>query len=416
MKILHCPLGPLLLALTVVMPVFANGATYVSREVMSGLVTPRGLAFGPDGGLYVAEAGSGGTGPSVVLGNGATVFLGHTGALTRLLGGVQERVVTGLPSVATTTGLDAGGLQDIVFDKAGVAYGLIGFGSDAVQRNASLLPTGSVFGTIVRMPLGGGALQHVADIAAHESALNPAGGAIDCNPFGMTLTATGDFLVADAGANDLVKATSAGVVSTLAVFPARPNPLPVGPPVFQSVPTTVAIGPDGAFYVGQLTGFPFPPGAANVFRVDSNNGSIAVAYADFTNIIDMAFDADDNLFVLQVSSNGLASALGPGSGLLLRIDALTGERTIIASNELAFPGSLAIGPDGTLYVSNHTNLPTGGQVLSFTAVPEPSMPALLAGVLVCAVGQRGWSRFAASRKTHPRISISTSLFPLQGRS
>ncbi len=45
----------------------AGGAlaeTYSITEVMSGLVTPRGLAFGPDGGLYVAEAGSGGPGPS----------------------------------------------------------------------------------------------------------------------------------------------------------------------------------------------------------------------------------------------------------------------------------------------------------------------------------------------------------------
>ena len=37
---------------------------YVVTEVMSGLVTPRGLAFGPDGGLYVAEAGSGGADPA----------------------------------------------------------------------------------------------------------------------------------------------------------------------------------------------------------------------------------------------------------------------------------------------------------------------------------------------------------------
>ena len=31
--------------------------------VMSGLDNPRGLAFGPEGGLYVAEAGRGGPGP-----------------------------------------------------------------------------------------------------------------------------------------------------------------------------------------------------------------------------------------------------------------------------------------------------------------------------------------------------------------
>ena len=35
--------------------------------VMSGLHNPRGLAFGPDGALFVAEAGTGGTGPCVIL-------------------------------------------------------------------------------------------------------------------------------------------------------------------------------------------------------------------------------------------------------------------------------------------------------------------------------------------------------------
>jgi hypothetical protein len=31
--------------------------------IMSGLNNPRGLALGPDGGIYVAEAGTGGAGP-----------------------------------------------------------------------------------------------------------------------------------------------------------------------------------------------------------------------------------------------------------------------------------------------------------------------------------------------------------------
>src|SRR5262245_36015808 len=35
--------------------------------VMSGLDNPRGLAFGPEGGLYVAEAGRGGGGPGRVI-------------------------------------------------------------------------------------------------------------------------------------------------------------------------------------------------------------------------------------------------------------------------------------------------------------------------------------------------------------
>ena len=354
-----------------------HAAQYVISEVMSGLVTPRGLAFGPDGGLYVTEAGSGGSGPSVVLGNGNTALLGSTSGLSRLLNGVQTRVLSGLPSVATAAGLDASGLQDIAFDSAGQAYGLFSFGSDAMQRDTNLGAAGARLGTIAKLPLNGmGAIEHVADITVHEFTANPAGGTIDSNPFGLAIAPGGNFLIADAGANDFLMATAAGAVSTLAVLPAKPNPLPFGPPVYQSVPTAIAIGPDSAYYIGQLTGFPFPPGAANVYRYDPTTQAVTVAYSGFTNIVDLTFGGDGSLYVLQVSSNGLASTMGPGTGLLLKVDPTTGIRTTIASEGLVFPGSVVAGPDGTLYVTNHTNIPTGGQVLSITLVPEPSSLAL----------------------------------------
>jgi len=103
---------------------------YTMEEVMHGLITPRGLAFGPDGGLYVAEAGNGGDGPSIVLGSGNEAFLGASSGLSRLLGGEQTRVLEGLPSVATAAGLEANGLADIAFDGSGQAYGLFGLGAN----------------------------------------------------------------------------------------------------------------------------------------------------------------------------------------------------------------------------------------------------------------------------------------------
>lgn len=369
-----------LLALICLLTRESRGEPYAITEIMSGLVTPRGLAFGPDGGLYVAEAGSGGSGPSVVLGNGATASLGATSGLTRLLAGVQSRVLSGLPSVATATGADAGGLQDIAFDGSGQAYGLFSFGSDAMQRDTNLGAAGAPLGTIAKLPLGGmGSLEPIADITAHEFAHNPAGGSIDSNPFGFALTPSGEFLVADAGGNDFLSATSAGVISTLGVLPARPNPLPFGPPFYQAVPTAIAIGPDDAYYVSQLTGFPFPPGAANVYRFDPATTALTEAYTGFTNLIDLTFDDDGNLFVLQVSSNGLASSMGPGTGVLIKIDANTGERTTIATTGLVFPGAVVAGPDGALYVTNHSNDPTLGQVLRIAPVPEPASLVIAAG-------------------------------------
>lgn len=368
-----------LCTLVAVMPSQVLAGHYAIEEVMSGLITPRGLAFGPDGALYVTEAGNGGDGPSIILGSGNEAFLGSSSGLSRWLGGVQTRVLEGLPSVATAAGLEANGLADIAFDGSGQAYGLFGLGANPALRNSNLGSAGAPLGTIARISLdGSGALTQVADVAAYELANNPDGTTVDSNPFDFTLTDDGGFLIADAGGNDFVRASDTGAVSALGVLPARPNPLPFGPPVFSSVPTAIALGPDGNYYVGQLTGFPFPPGTANVYRFDPTTEALSEALTGFTNIMDLSFDADGSLLVLQLTTNGLASQTGPGTGLLMKIDLETGERTTIASEGLAFPGKVIVGPDGAYYVTNHTNAPVGGQVLRISQVPEPQSLALAA--------------------------------------
>jgi hypothetical protein len=345
--------------------------------VMSGLDSPRGLAFGPDGGLYVAEGGRGGTTPTDLVLDGQPRFFGNTGALSRLLGGVQERIITGLPSLAPASGAMAGSLQDVAFNSSGEAFGLMGLGAGPTER-ATLGTAGAILGNLVRLPLTGGSVQALADLAAYEGAQNPDGGAVDSNPFGLLIT-PGGFVVADAGANAVLGVTSTGTISTLSVLPPRPNPTPP-PPVFQSVPTAVALGPDGAYYVGELTGFPFVPGAANVYRLDPTTGDRTIAHTGFTNIVDLTFDPGGNLYVLQITTNGLASPTGPGPGALIQVAAGSGERSTIASQGLSFPTALTIGSDGMFYVSNMGTSPGGGQVLRI--IPEPSTLALLGAALV----------------------------------
>ena len=76
----------------------------VVTVVMSGLDNPRGLAFGANGALYVAEAGRGGLGMEAPFcftgGAGGLRCYGATGAISRLWHGQQQRVVVGLPSQA----------------------------------------------------------------------------------------------------------------------------------------------------------------------------------------------------------------------------------------------------------------------------------------------------------------------------
>ena len=73
--------------------------------IASGLNNPRGLNFGPDGALYVAEAGSGGAGPRAEGPEGIRCY-GTSSSISRidLRSGAVTRVATGLSSLAGEDG------------------------------------------------------------------------------------------------------------------------------------------------------------------------------------------------------------------------------------------------------------------------------------------------------------------------
>lgn len=312
--------------------------------VASGLDNPRGLAFSPDGALYVAEAGRGGAGPCIPSPEGGVACIGASGAVTRIADGVQKRIATGLSSLANPEGGFAIGPVDISFQ--GSAYVIVGLGADPTKR-ADLGPLGAGLGQLVHLPASG-QWRNIVDVAAYESSHNPDGGALDSNPYALLAT-TGKRIVADAGANAVLEVAANGAIATLAVFPEASVP---GNPAMQAVPNAITQGPDGAYYVGQLTGVPFPAGGANVYRLVP--GSTPQVYASgFTTIIDLAFGADGSLYVLEIF---------PGD--LIRV-ALDGSRTTVASG-LTLPGGLAVGPDGALYVSNFGAFAGAGQVVRIT--------------------------------------------------
>jgi hypothetical protein len=124
-------------------------------------------------------------------------------------------------------------------------------------------------------------------------------------------------VVADAGGNAIDVVNHKGRVRNQAVFANRLVPNPFGGPdiPMQAVPTSVVVGPDRQYYVSQLTGFPFPPGGANVFRVNPRTGAVSVVASGFTNIMPGGITVGkDGLYVTN-------NAGSPGGGQVLRIRA-----------------------------------------------------------------------------------------------
>lgn len=338
------------------------------KVVAKGLDNPRGLAIGPNGTLYVAEAGKGGTGPCGVNAEGGKACYGKSGAVTRLKDGAQRRLIKGLPSYAGEDGAAATGPHDVsVLGRADSLKLFVTVGGFVTEDGGPRAVSGDDrFSSLLRAQ--GGEVKRVADLLAYEEKNNPDGQQIDSNPYSM-VASKGKLVVADAGANDLLK-VKRGEISTLAVFPDRAVEGPGGETVqMDSVPDAVAKAPGGAYYVGELTGLPFPVRGARVYLVVPGMSSVGirpVVYArGFTNIIDVAVGPKGGLYVLEIAKKGLLQAFSPEGDFTGRLVHLSpnGERKVVASKGLVAPTSVAVGPKGAVYVSNFGIFPGKGQVV-----------------------------------------------------
>jgi len=346
----------------------AAASSVVVTVVMKDLDNPRGIALGPDGSVFVAEAGTGGRekGPCTP---GTQTCYGHTGAVTRLWKGVQERVATKLPSIAFPQGNSARGPHDIAFHGMGNARVTLGLEFSAATRDArewvgsgwlADLPANVLMAPSDELRPNGWSLD--VDMAAFETFADPDPRIVESDPYGIVADEDG-YVVVDASGNSLVRVPKHGDPSVLAVFPTRPQR------TWDSVPTGVAIGPDGAFYVGEFVGFGVAPpdGEAKVYRVVPGEAP-TVFCSGFNRIIDVGFDTDGSLWVLQHSTLAPLPLTG---GVLWRVvpppldsaDRSCPDRKKIDTGvALDNPTAFALARDA-IYISNRGSKAKVGEVL-----------------------------------------------------
>ncbi|MEU8163770.1 ScyD/ScyE family protein [Micromonospora parva] len=345
---------PLVLVAGIAAPATAATSTTGRLTVVArNLDNPRGVAIDRAGTVLVAEAGLGGDDVCIPGTFGTNLCYGSTGAITAVRHGWQKRVVTGLPSLRSTgAGFSVYGAHDLAFDRQGKLLVAMGYSTDPVSRDL-LGAAGAAMGTILRVE-GKHRWSVLGDLSAYEGQHNPDGVIPESQPYAVVADGR-DIYALDAAANDVLRIDRRGVVTTEHVWPQEQVPAPPEwglPPgsttPIQFVPVTIAKGPDGALYIGQLTGHPFPNGGARVWRLVP--GQEPTIYATgFTNIIDLAFDKRGRLVVLEIAKNGLSS--GDSTGALIRVER-DGSHRELASAGLDSPMSFAIAGDGSFYIAN----------------------------------------------------------------
>ena len=233
-----------------------------------------------------------------------------------------------------------------------------------------------------------GRVHKLANLFEFEEANNPAPpyDAPESNPFDVHSLSGELALVVDAAGNDLLRVDDEGGVDVVAWFPAElvptanlkallgcpgsgagpcftPDMLPA-----QAVPTSVAVGPDGYYYVGELKGFPAPQNESRIWRI-APWASWAECGADpdcellfdggFTSIIDMAFGPDGLLYVVELDENSWFATTLPwqplAGGTINACDI-----TAPACHEVAglvLPTAITLGKDGTLWSTEFGAVP-----------------------------------------------------------
>jgi sugar lactone lactonase YvrE len=305
----------------------------------TGLRFPRGFTWGPDGSLYVAEAGSGGThsttaaqctqaGPPV-----GPYTNGTTARVSRIKpNGNRTNFAIGFPSGFNGVG-DIIGVADVAF-LHGELYALSAGGGCSHGTRAT--PAG------VAKIAADGSWHIVADLSAYQASHPVAQPSGDFEPDGTwySLVAGTDQLFAvEPNHGEVVRIRpETGKIFRITDLSASQGHV---------VPTTLALH-DGALFVSNLGTFPITTGAERVFRIDRQSGSVGIVKRNLTTVLGLDFDDHGRMYVLETTEGGGFPV--PGTGRVLRFNK-DGTRSVIVKG-LFFPTAMRFGPDGRLYISN----------------------------------------------------------------
>lgn len=338
----------------------ATRSPVIYRTVAHGLHNPRGVTFASTGAMYVAEAGKGGSGPCLLGGGGTTVCFGRTGSVMRVQHGRQHRVLQGLASLADpASGQSALGPSGVVAVGTHTLVVSFGFGTSPAKRRRLPAVGRGELAHLVTFDLRTGRRGDLGDLGRFERLANPVD-VRDTNPTGVVRAGRLGYLVTDSGGNTLVRARG-GSVSRVAAFHDRTQ----GGHRYQSVPTDVVRGPDGAYYVSELTGSPYLPGAARIWRVVPGHRPRVWARG-LTCVTSLAFSGH-RLYAVQIADKGLADPSGPVGSLRRVFPASSGRAPKAVATGLFAPYGLAI-HRGAAYVSIGSVQPRDGSVIR---VPLP---------------------------------------------
>lgn len=191
------------------------------------------------------------------------------------------------------------------------------------------------------------------------------------NPYHIKALSGSKVLVADAAGNTLLSASKNGTVDWVAIFtpPVDENgdyrflkTAENDPSIdcyVQPVPTSADVGPDGAYYVGELTGAPATPGWSRIWRVEGGTQNVTCPSGDcdvvvdgLTSVIDLEFGPDGYLYVVEYDENGWLAATALGSaagGAVKRCNVEVGTCEVVESG-LPFPSAITFDKRGKLWL------------------------------------------------------------------